>query len=157
MTMLTRLTAGKWIAVMAVLSVPLLLIGGFPYAQDCMLRAEGYVVVIDKLNEQSTLDMSPTERIIELPVRNLLNRPIVVEGARVDCRSCLAPLNLPLSLSPGETRQLRIEVTRPCAEGESEQFHELELFTDVPGVPLVWRFRVSCNPALWPDFAGHPL
>lgn len=78
-----------------------------------------------------------------ITVRNLSDRPIRIVGGQLNC-SCGVVTDMPLSIEPGATVPIGIQMRLPSKAKLNTVARTISLLTDDPNRPL-FRFRVTCR------------
>ncbi len=133
----------KWIGGVAVLSIGVMLgataVYGSPEAALARLRGDSLLV-------EPHLDLGAGKpgSILEAnaTIRNVSDHPIRLVGGTSDC-SCTSIRDLPVTIGPGESASVGIQMNVPPADG-GRLSRTVILRTDDPSHPIL-RFAIGCR------------
>lgn len=143
----------QWGVVAAILLLILAIIAlTFRPLSDLIYRMEGYVVIVD--HPVRTMVAQPGEMAsAAFPVRNVTREGVKILGAETHC-GCAAVTNLPLTIPPGEWRDLKFRVETSLEDAGMPISQDARLYIDRASPPVVLQINVQVTkslPASGPD------
>lgn len=100
----------------------------------------GQVLLVSEFSTPSCKASVDTTKTFGVPVRNLLNQPVTIVGAKTSC-GCLGAIRVPLTVAAVSSDELEFR----CITGDEEWSGavDVQLFVDVESPPIVFTVDVQ--------------